>query len=97
MINWLKEKIVGWARNDMSESKILKYESYSVDNDQKQLKSTPMTFYLYTAEGGSIIETSYYDEKKDDWNHRLYIIPENENFTTALDQIVSIERLKSWH
>lgn len=64
---------------------------------ETNIRSNGMSFNLYAAEGGTVIETSFYNEKQDRNENRLYIIPENENFNDVLGQIVSMERLKSWH
>jgi hypothetical protein len=56
-----------------------------------------MTFNLYAAQGGSVIETHIYDEKNDRINNTLYVIPEGGSFGTTLEEIVTLERLKAWH
>ena len=61
------------------------------------LRSNGMTFFVYAAEGGTVIETSFYNDKDDRNDNRLYIIPDGEDFTSTLGQIVSMERIKSWH
>jgi len=67
------------------------------DIDEENIRSNGMVFHLYAAQGGTVIETTYYDKKKDDNEHRLYIISEGESFNDTLGQIVSMERMRSWH
>lgn len=67
------------------------------DNDEVNIRSNGMVFNLYAAEGGTVIETTFYDTKKDDNCHRLYIISDGESFNDTLGQIVSMERMRSWH
>jgi len=62
-----------------------------------ELRSQSMTFNLYAAQGGSVIETHIYDEKNDRINNTLYVIPEGGSFGTTLEEIVTLERLKAWH
>ena len=68
--------------------------SISVEDN---LRSSSMTFNLYAAEGGTVIETTMYSEKNDRNENRLYLIADGEDFTSTLGQIVSMERMKSWH
>jgi len=62
-----------------------------------EIRSHSMTFNLYAAQGGSVIETHIYDEKTDRVNNTLYVIPEGGSFGTTLEEIVTLERLKAWH
>lgn len=68
-----------------------------VSPSEQSLRSNGMTFYMYAAEGGTVIETTFYDHKNDCNDNRLYIIPDGNDFTSTLGQIVSMERIKSWH
>ena len=67
------------------------------DIDEENIRSNGMVFHLYAAEGGTVIETTFYDKKRDDNEHRLYIISDGESFNDTLGQIVSMERMRSWH
>lgn len=69
----------------------------TVRSNSDELSSNGMTFNLYAAEGGTVIETKFYDRKNDENDHRLYIIPDGEDFNNVLGQIVSMERMKTWH
>ena len=66
-------------------------------SDSDELRSNGMSFNLYAAEGGTVIETKFYDSKNDVNDHRLYIIPDGEDFSNVLGQIVSMERMRTWH
>jgi hypothetical protein len=61
------------------------------------LKPIGVQFTVYAAEGGTVVETTMYDRKTDEHEHKLFIIPEGEPFGTHLDQIVTMERLRRWH
>lgn len=106
MIRRLLNKLVRWtlsANNEDSrvESNELSYSTRPVlrrGNDiGGELRSNGMSFNLYAAEGGTVIETKFYDSKQDENSHRLYIIGEGEDFSNVLGQIVSMERMKTWH
>jgi len=89
-------KLVRYGRRYDSELAETPVVRSTLDRDS-ELRSRGMQFVLYAAQGGTIIETSYYDNKRDSSEHRLYIIPEGTDFTTTLAEIVSMERIKSWH
>lgn len=104
MIRNLFKKFIVWAMHEHDDEAIAEPRPYkrrrnsvTIAGGSDSLNSTGMTFHLYAAEGGTVIETSFYNEKNDRTEHRLYIIPEGEDFTATLGQIVSMERIKSWH
>ena len=105
MIRKLLKKCIVWIMrdNDEIEQDELRTVSSSkrrgrvIAGTHSELESSGMVFHLYAAEGGTVIETSFYDRKNDCTDHRLYIIPDGEDFTSTLGQIVSMERIKSWH
>jgi len=66
-------------------------------DSSSSIRSNGMTFYMYAAEGGTVIETSFFNDKTDRNDNRLYIIPDGEAFSDTLGQIVSMERMRSWH
>lgn len=72
-------------------------KSRVISTSDSEIRSNGMMFHLYAAEGGTVIETTFYDRKNDQHDHRLYIIPDGDDFTSTLGQIVSMERIKSWH
>lgn len=103
MIKKLFRSIITWAVRDDDESELVsskhlrRRNMVTSSSDSDYLRSHSMTFNLYAAEGGTVIETSFYDQKNDRNDHRLYLIAEGEDFASTLAQIVSMERLKSWH
>ena len=55
----------------------------------------PMTFNIYRANGGSIVELRKYDNRKDHWDNQLHVIPDEADFTDTLSKIVTLETLRS--
>lgn len=103
MMRKLLKKFLQWAMADRYEedmavnSVTLSSRRPRRSSDSDELRSNGMTFNLYAAEGGTVIETKFYDRKNDETDHRLYIIPDGEDFSNVLGQIVSMERMKTWH
>ena len=53
-----------------------------------------ITFKVYGANGGKIVETSRYDDKKDNESIRRYVIDENADLTESLSKIVTMEYMR---
>jgi hypothetical protein len=56
--------------------------------------SSVITFKVYGANGGKIVETSRYHDKYDNARVKLYIIDENLDFAESLAKIVTMEYLQ---
>lgn len=52
-----------------------------------------ITFKVYGANGGKIVETSRYDDKRDNENIRRYVIDDNADLAESLAKIVTMEYL----
>jgi hypothetical protein len=53
-----------------------------------------ITFKIYGANGGKIVETSRYNEKRDNESVRRYVIDENADLAESLSKIVTMEYLR---
>ena len=53
-----------------------------------------ITFKIYGANGGKIVETSRYNEKRDNESVRRYVIDENAELSESLAKIVTMEYLR---
>lgn len=58
------------------------------------LRSRGIRFTLYKANGGMVIETEYYDDKKDQRINSLHVCTDAEKLGETLSQILTIETLK---
>jgi hypothetical protein len=54
-----------------------------------------MSFVVYRANGGMMVEYNRYDERKDQHQCELHIVHPDENLGDALAKIVTFESLKS--
>jgi hypothetical protein len=99
----LFKKLIVWAMREddapepVNELRSSRKSARLISTSDSNIRSSGMIFHVYAAEGGTVIETSFYDPKNDRNDNRLYIIPDGEDFTGTLGQIVSMERIKSWH
>lgn len=53
-----------------------------------------ITFKVYGANGGKIVETARYDEKRDTEGIRRYVISDDDDLASSLSKIVSMEYLR---
>ena len=54
----------------------------------------PINFKVQAVAGGTIVESRWYDYKKDEQRVKLHIITEEENLAEAIGKIVTMELLK---
>ena len=92
MIRLLWSRIMKWGwdygRNLRENCSITSY-------DDLQLP-TPLRFKVQPATGGTIIEITHYDRKKDQEHVNLHIVPDTESdIPQAIARIVTIELLKA--
>jgi len=65
------------------------YVNQSIDCDKG------IRFKVLKAQGGTIIETTLWDNRKSDNNFGLYIIRDDEDLGQGIAKIITIESLKS--
>jgi hypothetical protein len=63
-------------------------------HDTTELESRGVTFTLYTANGGHVVELRNYDEKTDRVKNSLHIVPHDKDLGEALNHIITYEALK---
>jgi hypothetical protein len=59
-----------------------------------EMNSRGMTFTLYHAQGGFVLEWSNYDPHTDRRQNRLYIIRDDQDFAQQVAQCVTLESLR---
>jgi hypothetical protein len=89
-MKWIKRQLRNWINND-SDIVSIGLDDYStcrVDAHGFKLK-------VYKANGGTIIETSSYNVRKDHVNSGLYVILDTQDIGTEIGKIITIEGLKT--
>lgn len=96
MIKWFKKKFKEWcieAWNSEREDHgkvvpIASIESHSI-------RSEPvLSFTIYNAIGGKLVEFRYHDRKHDRVSTQMYIIGKDEDFGEKIAKIATLETLK---
>jgi hypothetical protein len=104
---WFAKK-VHWARNlpdeDEADSSHLVMTGSKRQNSIRlnpsrhdssgELESRGVSFNLYSANGGHVVELRNYDEKADRMKNSLHIIPHEKDLGEALNHIITYEALK---
>ena len=54
----------------------------------------PITFRVQTVSGGTVVETRWYDHKKDNNITKLHIVTSEENLAESIGKIVTMELLQ---
>ena len=54
----------------------------------------PISFNVQSVEGGTLIQTRWYDERQDRHETKLHIVHQDENLAEAIGKIVTMELLK---
>ena len=88
----IKQKIRNWLMNDDEED----YNSQvnSIDEDGPDLNSQSFRLNIFSASGGTIVETTKYDRKNDENRHSLYVVTADKDLGEELGKIITMESLR---
>ena len=100
MIRYLWEKMMKWGwdynrdlRNDSLPSQ-LRAISLIEDEEAGIDLPDPIRFKVQSVSGGTLVETRWYDPKKDEARTKLHIITQEENLADAISKIITMELLQ---
>ena len=85
----LREKIRNWLLKDNEQELV-----YAEDCDGPDIQSQGFRLNIYGASGGTIVETTKYDQKKDENRHSLYVVTEDKDLGEELSKIITMEQLR---
>ena len=104
MRNWLRQRLINLLVGEHAEIKVVSRSRGSRairDFDEIQDCSDngidlpdPINFKVQQVSGGTVIETRYYDPKKDDHRIKLHIVTPEENLAESIGKIVTMELLQ---
>jgi hypothetical protein len=106
MKNWLRQRIInilvdtdgskpariGRANRRGSLSVIM--DDCDVEPDDRLDLPDPIRFRVQQVSGGTVVETKWYDYKKDEERVKLHIVTPEENLAEAIGKIVTMELLQ---
>jgi len=89
-----KQRLRDWL-NDSGEKLVDEmFEITEVRNSPSLNNDRGISFKVYKATGGTIIETSFYDRQKDREITSLHVITEDKDIGVELGKIITMETLK---
>ena len=88
-----KQKIRNWLMNDDSDTDY-SGNLISVDSEGPNIQSQGFRLNVYSASGGTIIETTKYDRQKDDHRHSLHVVTDDKELGEELAKIITMESLR---
>ena len=105
MLNYLRRRLYNWLlqedpKQDMVELKPLRIEDFVQD---RMLNSRPLSFNLYRANGGWIVETKKQVDpnsihglstSNEEFRPRLHIVHDDQDLGTAIGKIIFMENLQ---
>jgi len=86
----IRERIRNWLLKDVDDAELV----YAEDCDGVDLHSQGFRLQVYGASGGTIVETTKYDQKKDENRHSLYVVTEDKDLGEELAKIITMEQLR---
>ena len=97
-MKWLKNKVIKWVREDWeNERKKNSVEGIAVgsrDSEHSVDADPVLTFRIYSAVNGKIIEFRRWDQKADRSHNSTYLIPKDEDIGEYVNKCLSLEMLK---
>ena len=98
MIRWLWAKIVTWGWDysyELSDPRD-RLISVSLGEDEESGIDLPdpIRFKVQQVSGGTVVETKWYDYKKDENRVKLHIVTQDENLAESIGKIVTMELLQ---
>jgi len=93
MKTWLKRKLRNWV-NDCDNEVSMKLTSCRAIETQPSADPV-LSFKIYNATGGKVVEFHSYDRKTDRSENALYIITDDDDFGTAVKNIAVMHRMRT--
>ena len=88
----IKQRIRNWLMNDNDEAEY--GNTISIDEEGPNIQTQSFRLNVYSAGGGTIIETTKYDRQRDDHRHSLHIVTDDKDLGEELSKIITMESLR---
>lgn len=105
MRNWLRQKLINIlvdtedsrpqpARMSRNAIQVTLDDGLCDDSPGSIDLPDPITFKVQAVSGGTVVESKWYDYKKDEQRIKLHIITQEENLAESIGKIVTMELLQ---
>lgn len=101
-MNWFKRMVIKWVREDWDNSSInIREDSHRMRPSSPTLgggrtldSDATLSFTVYNAIGGKVVEFRRYDRRTDQSDHSVYVIGKDEDFGAKISKISTLEVMK---
>lgn len=94
-MKWLKRRVIKWVREDWdSVNKDCSVGLVARSNDNRPDEEPILTFRIYSAVNGQVLEFRRWDRKTDRNNNSTYLLPKDEDIGDYVNKCLSMEILK---
>ena len=97
IVKWFKKKFKQWsieAWNSAQEKEVVVSTGIGLVEGNSIRSEPVLTFTIYNAIGGKLVEFRYHDRKNDRVSTQMYIIGKDEDFGEKIAKIATLETLK---
>ena len=95
IVKWFKKKFKQWSIEAWNSAQEKEVVSIGLSEPGNSIRSEPvLTFTIYNAIGGKLVEFRYHDRKNDRVSTQMYIIGKDEDFGEKIAKIATLETLK---
>jgi hypothetical protein len=108
MRNWLRQRLINIlvddspqpqlrasTRSSFASNKIrISLDDCDIEETDRMELPDPIRFKVQQVSGGTVVETRYYDYKKDEERVKLHIVTPEENLSESIGKIVTMELLQ---
>ena len=93
-MNWLKRKVIKWVREDWDKEYEKNAVSGKLADEHRPDEDPVLTFRIYSATNGQIIEFRRWDKKADRNYSSTYIVEKDKDLGEYVNKCLSLEMLK---
>ena len=86
-----KQRIRSWLMDDSAD---YGGNTIAVDSEGPNIQSQGFRLNVYSASGGTIVETTKYDRQKDNHTHSLHVVTDDKELGEELAKIITMESLR---
>ena len=99
-MKWLKRWFANKCREAWEESRDMPEEVYATQPSNRLIARSDidseegLSITVRSAIGGRIVTFRHYDRKTDRSYHRLYVVPEDQDFERELGKMITLESIR---
>ena len=101
MINWFKQKVIQWVREDWNKARngendvlVSSKSINTISSGRRMDQPNGMNFTIHSANGGYVMEYTKYDPRTDERNSALHIITSDQDLGQGIAHIITFEMLR---